>query len=591
LPGTILIRDATIVDGSGRRPFRGSILIVGDRIQEVVEGPSALTGTADVVIDASGLIACPGLIDMHAHGDETLFLYPTADNYVLQGVTTIVGGNCGFSPAPIRDWWLMSFWEYDWWHEIEPYKYYAPIMHPIEKVNEKLKEKLGFTIDWRTFGEYLQKIREIGTSVNYVPMVGHNTIRTAVMGNDYKRRARPEEVEEMRRLVREAMDSGAHGMSTGLDYEPGSYADTEELVELARVVAEYGGIYATHWRRTGVRKEVKEVRRPEKIKGILEAIEIGKKAKVSVQISHLLSGYTIYPPPPPILAEASAKATLQVIDEARGKGLDVTFDVIPNTTGGVFAAPELVSLLTPWLREAGSRERLAEHLRAKDVREEIREVINAGRWWAINPKVNPFWMDSIRIVKCKVKAFEGKTVGEIAEERGADPLDTLFDILQEDPYAKMIYEHLIEEVELITYLRHPACMIGIDTFALDDKWGMKTPPYYLPHPNTYSGYVHYLTRYVRELHVLSLEEAIRKATSLPARRMGLTDRGVIRPGAYADLTIFDLQRLQELGTYLEPRRYPKGVNYVIVNGEIVVKNGKHTGVRAGRVIPRADRRK
>ena len=578
----IVISGVTIVDGTGRPPYRGSIGISGDRIAAVGE----IEPRGEVVIEGEGLVACPGFVDIHAHGDETLFLYPTADSYVRQGVTTIVGGNCGFSPAPLGKWWLMSFWEYDWWHEIEPFKYSPPPLHPLEKVSEKLKEKTGMEIDWRTFGDYLEKVERLGISVNYAPLVGHNTVRIAVMGEDFKREAKPEEVEEMKKLVAEAMESGAIGMSTGLDYVPGCYASTEEVVELAKVVREYGGVHFTHWRSIGAARFEKEFRPPERIKGILEAIEIGERAGVPVQISHVLTGYTVYPPPPPELAEAAARATLRAIEEARERGVDVAFDLIPNTDGGVFAMPRLVSLLSPWLRELGSVERLIENLRIKEFREEVKEAIRSRKWWLLDPLRDPYWAEMIKVVECRIEEYAGKTLGEIARAKGVDPLDALLDLVCEDPDAK-IEREIISEEEVLVFLKHPDSMIGADTFALDDKWGMQSPPYFLPHPNTYGLYPRYLRRYVKELGVLSLEEAVRKATYLPAKRVGLEGRGVIKVGAYADLVLLDFERLRDLGDPIEPRKYPEGVEYVIVNGVIVVERGRHTGARPGRVLRRA----
>ena len=578
----ILIMNAKIVDGTGKPMYEGYIGINNGKITYVsTEKPK---NDAKNIINAKGLIVSPGFIDIHGHADETILLYSKAENYVLQGVTTVVSGNCGFSPAPIGEYWLMSFWELDWWHELEPFKYYPPIMHPIEKINEKLKEKFGFTIDWKTFDEFLRKIEERGSSINLVPLVGHNAIRAAVMGKDFKRKAKPEEIEKMKEHVREAMEAGAHGLSTGLDYSPGFYADTNEIIELVKIVKEYDGIYATHWRRTGIRTETRrEVKPPEKIKGIIEAIEISRKTGVPVQISHLLTAYTIYPPPPDMLLEAAAKTTLKVIEDARNNGVDVMFDVIPNTTGGVFSVPKLISLLTPWIRESGGISKLIENLKAEDYRRDIKEAIYNGKWYSVNPNINPYWMENIIIKKCKIKDYINKSIGEIAREKNKDPVEMLMEIIIEDP--ETLYEpKLISEIEVSTFIKHPLAMIGIDTFALDFKWEAKVPPYYLPHPNTYGAYPRYIRKYVKEMKLLSLEEAIKKATSMPAQRMKLNDRGVIKVGAWADIVIFDYNEISEVGTYLEPRKPPKGIRYVIVNGQLVVKNGKHTGSMPGKVI-------
>jgi N-acyl-D-amino-acid deacylase len=580
----LLIENGLIVDGLGSKPFKGFLGVDGGRIVYLSDVKPKVD--AKRVIDASGLIVSPGFIDIHSHGDETILLYPKAENYIFQGVTTIVGGNCGFSPAPVGNFWVMSFWEMDWWHELKPYKYYAPLMHPIDKVNEKLREKFGFTIDWRSFNDFLCKVEGRGSSINYIPLVGHGSIRAAVMGEDHKRRASDKEIEEMKNYLREALDSGAHGMSTGLDYAPGFYADTNEIIELVKVVREYGGIYATHWRRTGIRTETRrETKPPEKIKGIVEAIEISEKTGVPVQISHISYGFVAYPPPPERLRRAMAETTLDYVDEAIKRGVDVSFDVIPNITGGVFSMPKLIALLSPWIRESGGIERLIENLKCEDYRRDIKDAIYGGKWYTVNPNLDPYWMDNIVIRKCKNPEYLGKTLGEIASSKGADPVDVLMDMVLEDP--ETLYEPKYTyagEESLEVFFKHPRAMVGADIFALDFKWEAKTPPYYLPHPNTYGAFPMFIAKFVREKGVLSLEEAIMKITSKPAERMKINDRGVLKVGAWADITIFNLNRIGYRGTYLEPRVPPDGIEYVIVNGEIVLDRGKHTGALSGKVI-------
>ncbi|RLF22699.1 MAG: hypothetical protein DRM97_05480 [Thermoprotei archaeon] len=578
----IIVKNGIIVDGTGRKPFKGSIAIKENRIICIGE----IKGDAEIVIDARGLIVAPGFIDIHSHADETLWLYPHAPSLVLQGVTTIVGGNCGFSPAPLRKWWLLSFWELDWWHEIRPFKYYPEIIIPLDDFIEEVRKRYGIEVTWRSFGDYLMWLEEKGISVNYVPLVGHNTVRAQVMGPDYRRKAREKELYEMKMLIEEAMRAGAFGMSTGLDYEPGAYADIEEIVELAKVVSKYGGIYATHWRRTGVRKERPELQPPEKIKGILEAIEIGRRAKVAVQISHIMSGYTIRPPPPPGLASVATRVTIKVLEEARKEGLDIQFDVIPTTSGGVFTFSYLAGILAPWAREHGSREALAKALRIPEVRQEIKEAILRGKWWYINPRHDPYWADRLVIIDSKDERWRGRSIASIAKELGKDSLDTLFDLIMDDPDIKGTYINYVSEAEVMEFVKYKDSMICSDTFTLDFKWELKAPPYFLPHPNTYGVFPYFIRRYVKELRLLSLEEAIMKITSLPAKRMHLLERGIVKERAYADIVIFDLEELRDQGDLIEPRRKPRGIEYVLVNGVLVVKEGELTGARPGKVLRR-----
>jgi len=383
----------------------------------------------------------------------------------------------------------------------------------------------------------------------------------------------------MKRLVENAMEAGAWGLSTGLDYPPGVFSETEEIVELAKVAAKYGGMYSTHWRRTGLRRE--KTKPQEKIQGLIEAVEIGKHAGIPVQISHLLSGYTITPPPPPILEEASANATLEVIDKGVKDGVDLWFDVIPNTTGGVFTSSFLIALLSPWVREVGSPEGLARALALSDFRSELKEILNAGKWYALNPRVDPHWATRIKITKSGDKAAIGKTIAELAEEKGKDALDVLFDVLQGDPDTHALPAMIQSETEKATYLRHPRAMVGIDTFALDYRWETRYAPKFYPHPNTYGGFARYFRVYQRELRTLSLEEAVRKVTGSPAKRFGLKDRGILANGMRADIVVFDQSEIGDVGDHMEPRRRPRGIVSVVVNGEVVVENGVHTGKTPG----------
>jgi N-acyl-D-aspartate/D-glutamate deacylase len=577
--GTLLIKDGMIVDGSGRPAFNGSIAISGERIVEI--GKIA-TEDYDRIIDAEGLVISPGFIDAHSHADKTLLLYPTAPSFVMQGVTTTIGGNCGNTAAPMENYWpLNMFWDLDAIYELKPFKYQSKEIIPLKDFKPKAKELYGLDVDWRTFREFLARLERTGLSVNHVPLVGHNTIRTEAMGTDYARKPTANELDKIKRMIVEAMEAGAFGLSTGLDYILGRYADTEELVVIAKVVSEYGGIYVTHCRKTTLKAHSPA----SGITGLTEAIEIGKRAGIPVQISHLLSGYRVDPSPPPQIVEAIAAATLKVIDEASENGVDIAFDVIPNTTGGTLTATDLVATLAPWLRELGSAKQLAKSLKAKDFQEEIREIITSGKWSSLNPAVNPYWMDRLILVCCKIKEYEQKTIGEIARRDDTDPLNTLFTVIMQDPTAKMQSTFMREEA-VIAFLKHPKAMVGLDTYAFDTDWQTKHPPYYMPHPNTYGGFPRYLRRFVNELRIMSLEEAINKATYVPAQRFGLIERGLLRIGAYADIIVFNRAMIRESEDALEPRQYPQGIKYVIVNGEIVVEDRKETKARPGKVLRR-----
>ena len=576
----VLVKNGILVDGRGVPSYRGSVAIKGERIVAVGE----VKGDSKTVIDASSLIISPGFIDAHSHADKTLPLFPTADSYVMQGVTTTVGGNCGSTIAPILEWWPPNMvWDSDIIFELRPFKYYSRKFLPAEEVKAKVKELYGVEIGWGSFKDFIEWVEKTGISVNHVPLAGHNTIRAQVMGLDHKRRPTDKELTEMKAHVQEAMEAGAFGISTGLDYIPGVHADIKEVIELVKVVRGFNGIYATHWRRTGLRRE-KKIPLTEKIKGIAEALEVGREAGIPVQVSHVTSGYTILPSPPQQLVEAAVKATLKVINDAIAEGLNVAFDIIPNVTGGTMTTLYLASRLTPWVRTTGSRNGLAEALKMTDFKGEIRSAIMEGKWWGLNPIVNPYWSEKIEIVKCKIGDYVGKTVKEIARKKGTDDLETLFSIIIEDCDTRILSRGNRTDDEKAVFLKHLHCMIGLDTYTFDEKWQMKHPPYCLPHPNTFGGMPRYIRRYVREMKVLTLEEAIRRITSLPAKTFKLRDRGMLKPGAYADIVIFDFNEISNVEDPLEPRRYPKGIHHVIINGKMVATNGKHTGVTSGKVL-------
>jgi len=579
----ILIKNAFIVDGTGANTFMGSIAVEGERIAAVGE----VEGDAGVVIDAEGMAVTPGFIDVHNHGDLSILYYPEAEGFLRQGITTFVGGNCGTSPGPYGDYIDQSYLLYDLYNDIAPDMYYPKRLLPRDLINERHLELYGWEINWHTMGEFFKQIEARGLSPNYVPIVGHGDIRYLVMGSDFERPATKKEVEAMKREVRKAMEDGCRGLSVGRDYEPGFYADIEELATCAKVAAEYGGVYTSHSLRTGLRK----ARRPgdfspPKINGILEAIEIGKQCKMPVQISHLSPLYDVWPSGSEIMTEAAVKATLKAIDGARQEGIDVSFDLIPHhLTGGIYTSPWLIGLLLPWLRLSGSREQLAKALRMRGFRSEIKETIISGKWYGLNPNINSNWADLTIIVECKDDRFVDKTIAQVAEELGLDPVEALMEVLAVDPYTKAVRKGDDDSLKLMFY-SHPEMMIGIDAFALDDKWECRHPPWYMPNENSFGGFPRFFRRAVRETKTLSLEEAVRKVTSLPAEKFKLRDRGVLRKGAYADIVVMNPETVTDLGDQLNPCRYPKGIEHVIVNGVLVVEESRHAGARPGKILYR-----
>lgn len=581
----VLIKDASIVDGTGKKAYHGSIGVKDEKIVSI----GKTTGEAKKVINAEGLTATPGFIDAHSHADWTLLWYPYSESYVMQGVTTFVGGQCGGSPAPLNEFIRPPrILAADYLDELSPHLFYPPEVFPIETVNSWMEEKVGWALTWRTVEEYFNVVSEKGISMNYVPLVGHGTIRYAVMGEDYKRESNDDELAQMKELVHHAMEQGCVGMSAGLDYDPDVFAGKEEIDECVSVLKEYNGVYSPHWRRTGRRRNIEAgARQPDRIAGIKEVIDTCRKTGVKLQIAHLFGGYEVNPSPPDVIQRAVGKATLKAIDKAREEGHQVTFDVIPYWEQDPM--PYLCGLhFTPWLRLLGSREKLAEWLKVEEFREEVNEALAEGKWFvrvAYNPNLNPHWAENITVVQHTNSKYENKTVAEIAEEQSEDPMDMLMDLIVADPDAKGAtpdYRGSDEYVKL--FFQHPACMVGVDVAVYDNKRQQKRAPWRIPGINTYAAYPAFLNKNVKKEGTFTLEEAVRKCTTLPAQVYNLKNRGVLRPHYYADIVLFDFQELNVQGDVLEPRRYPAGIEYVMVNGTLVVKNGQHTHATPGTVV-------
>ncbi len=585
----ILIKNASIVDGTGSPAYKGAIAVKDECIAAVGKVEGDLRADAEKVIDACSLVVTPGFIDVHNHGDLSILYYPQAESFVRQGITTFVGGQCGDSPGPFGDYiglpWVLS----DLYVDVRPTMYNREWLVPRDILNARHKEIYGWEIDWNTLGEFFQRVEAKGLSPNYAPLVGHGDVRSLVMGPDFKRKATKREVREMRKHVEQAMLDGCIGISVGRDYDPGIWAGFEEILACAKVAAKYGGVYASHSLRTGHRKSRRPGEfPPAKTGGVLEAIDMGRKAKMPVQISHLSALYDVRPGASDIMTEAAVRATLNIIDEAREEGVDVNFDEIPNhLAGGIGTTPWLVGYLTPWLRVAGSLEQLVNALRMDEFREEIKENIWAGKHYGLNPNINENWAKQRTIVACSDERFVDKTLAEIAEELDVDPLDALFEVIMADPETKAVRKGGDDRVKLM-FFKHPEMMIGVDTFAVDDKRESRHPPWSLPNENSYGGFPRYLRRAYRETGTLSLEEAIRKVTSLPARKFKLNGRGVLETGAFADIVVFNPETVTDKGDQLTPRRYPEGIEHVMVNGTIVVENSEHTGTRPGKVLRREE---
>lgn len=532
-----------IVDGAGNPWYIGDIGVAGKKIAKMGKIDKS---ECRRTIDARGLYVCPGFIDIHTHSDITVLIYPGCDSTLRQGVTTHLIGNCGSSAAPMREPYV------DLWKT-----YWGDWAGTFDKD------------EWRTFGEYLKVLERSGVGHNIAALVGHGAVRTATLGAE-RRAPNPKELKLMKGLVDEAMRSGAFGLSTGLVYPPGSFAKTDEIVELCKVVAKYGGMYTSHIR--GERETIADA--------IKEAIMIGERSGVRVQISHNC---------PKIGAWGRTKETLGLVEKARKRGLDVTVDNDVHTD----LAPALSGALPQYLAELKKKDML-EHIKSKSNRERIKREIIEDRLPAFGPSglLKHGLFDRIFIMHCpKQKKLEGKTIDQVARERRKDTFETYFDLMVEENDDIIAIFDYISEDDIKKLLVHPLVMVSSDCATWATHGPLTDPPPY--EPCAFGEYPGILERYVRDEELLTMQEAIRKMTSFPAQRIGLLDRGLLRPGMKADITMIDLDKIKDRATNLwpheypfknYPHRYPDGIPFVIVNGTVAVDKSMQTKALAGEVL-------
>ena len=496
----IVIKGGRIVDGTGNPWYAADIGISGDRIVKIGR---IRVDQGELVIDASGKIVSPGFIDMHSHGDFIILDHPSAQNLIMQGMTTLVCGNCGGSPIDVED--------------------------------------------------FFKKFESRGASVNIGLLYGHNTIRSKVLGNA-DRAPSPEELSEMKSMVKKAMKAGALGLSTGLKYRPGTYSSTDEIIALCRVAAEYGGFYATHLRDEGLNL----------FEAMEEAFEIGEKAGIPVQLSHhKATGADMW---------GESVRSLKMMEEARQRGLDVTTDQHPYPA----TYTTCTILFPPWAL-AGDSKAIRKRLKDPLMREKIVEGI-------VTNIIHDRGGNDIRNITIAAfssnKGYEGKNLHEICMLEGIEPTfehaaELLIQMVEKGG-ASCIF-HCLSMDDVVRIMQHPLTMHASDA-------GIAIYGQGIVHPRYYGHFPRILALHVRERGDLRLEESVKKMTSLPARRIGAHGRGLITEGKFADIVIFDLLKIQDKATFANPHQYPEGIEYVIVNGKIVVDHGRITDERPGRII-------
>jgi dihydroorotase/N-acyl-D-amino-acid deacylase len=497
----LLLRNGRIVDGTGAPWFAGDLAIRGDTI--VAVGPR-LEGTARRVIDVGGHVVAPGFIDIHTHARRGIYDIPGAVNYARQGVTTLFEGPDGSSPLPI--------------------------------------------------GEFLSRVAALPPGVNFGTFFGHGSVREAVLGN-VDRAPTAEELERMKAIAREAMRDGAFGMSTGLFYVPGAFARTDEVIALARVVGELGGIHISH-----MRDEAAKV-----VESVRETIAIGEEGRLPTQITHhkIIGG----------AGQDRSRETLRLVEDARARGVDATIDQYPYTASSTSVA---AALLPAWALEGGAdavKARLADAATRARIREVVLDKLRNERGGGD--------ARNIQIATCRFDpSLAGKNLDQITRERGRESslenaAEVAMDLVASGGCQGIF--HAIPEADVVRILASPFTMIGSDgeipTFGKGS-----------PHPRSYGTFVRVLGVYVREKRLLGLEEAVRRMTSFPAARLGLADRGLLRPGMKADIAVFDPATVRDTASFERPHQYAEGVPLVLVNGVPVVEAGSMTGARPGQVL-------
>ncbi|MGW0509744.1 N-acyl-D-amino-acid deacylase family protein [Streptomyces olivaceoviridis] len=533
----LVIRDADVVDGSGADAYRADVVIDAGRIVSIVKEAAAAgcqRPRAMREIDAEGLVLSPGFIDMHAHSDLALLRDPDHSAKAAQGVTLEVLGQDGLSYAPVDD-------------------------RTLEGVRRAITGWNGYgediDFDWRSVGEYLDRL-DRGIAVNAAYLIPQGTVRALVVGWE-DREPTPDELDRMRRLVAEGLEQGAVGLSSGLTYTPGMYAQDAELTELCRVVASYGGYYCPHHRSYGAGA----------LEAYAEMVDLAREAGCPLHLAHATMNFGVN--------EGRAPELLALLDRALDAGADITLDTYPYTPG----CTTLAALLPSWASEGGPREilaRLTDPATAERIRYDL-EVTGSDGCHGV-----PVEWETVEISGVTDPGLAdvvGRTVRQAAELRGETPWTTAHRLLVGDRLGTTILQHVGHEENVRAIMRHRAHTGGSDGILRGSK----------PHPRAYGTFPRYLGHYVRELGVLTLEECVAHLTSRPAARLRLPDRGLVREGYRADLVLFDPETVAPGATFAEPRRLPAGIPYVLVDGRFVIEDGRRTDVLAGRSVRRTPR--
>ena len=521
----MIIRNGTLLDGIGNQPEKLDVGIKKDKIAAIGDFSRA---DADKIIDAKGLFIAPGFIDIHTHTDTELLANPKAESKIRQGVTTEVAGNCGSSPFPLRS-------------------------EDQKQFHKRIRQEYGVDANWTDLKGFFRALEKHKSALNYMTFTGHGDLRTFAIGKNDTAPTR-DQMKIMKKRLAQSMEFGSLGLSTGLEYAPGSYAETDELVELCKVVKDYNGVYATHMRSEGARVE----------EAIQEALTISRKSGASLQISHLKACNR------PNWHKVDNM--LKMIHEAKQEGIPVMADRYPYNAWGT----GLTSFLPLWARQ-GNTDQVLQRLDNAKTRSRI------GKYCRQRGQLIGGW-DHIMISSCQTdenKRWEGKYISECIAETGQEPCDFIFELLQEERNRVNIIGFAMDENNLKKVLKDPLVVIGSDGSAVAPYGKLGNG---VPHPRYYGSFPRVLGKYCREEKLFDWPIAIKKMTSQAARKLGLNRRGILKKGYFADITIFDPDTVIDRATFSEPHQYPAGIEYVIVNGKPVVVKGEHTGTLPGRIL-------
>lgn len=589
----IIICGGTLYDGTGAPGVRADIGIRSGKIEKIGILDSE---EAKVRIDASGKAVTPGLIDMHSHIDCSIPMWPNAESALGQGITTCFAGHCGMSVAPVPAFWLEQCFEQRAFDLVAEKLPGGPIpgdgrVVETDKLRPAFAQAYGETLDWSSFGEYLGHMERVGHGVNFSANVGHSQLRLQVLGRDCCRPATKEEISRMCTMLEESLQEGAFGLSFGFDYVSSMYAEEDELLALMKTAARYDAVVTAHMQ-TGPERRGQVNTDYRMVDGLLEFLELGMKSGAKLHISHI---YTFFDVPSGDGRDAAAKEAVEktqaIFADYRSRGLRLTWDYLGMQPAACFFFPQLATKFGPYIEECGGKHAFSRRLRDSEYRNAVADEIRSGNHRAFSPFASmgrvggSRWGANILITRCSDTQFTGKTVGQISEELGMDCVDTALELMLRD--CETMCDRVRDVIAPVGpwYVRDDDMCFGLDNGAHDydflDASG-EDMPYVLGTPTEFGGMIEYFNTF-REFPFAAL---IRRMTGNAAKAMGLSDRGFLKEGMWADIVVLDPANLKSNLNLAEPRTAPDGIDYVLVNGEIAVDHKKHIHVRSGQIIRR-----